>query len=194
MKSTPSRPSNALVSKPTSYSRVRSGPSSGLPSWLGVTAGCPSSAAIGSHVLTASNAPGAFPDSPTAARSFSVSHVSTGQKSWSERTYDALSLGYGWRPKSSPNALLPSTRSPAVTNSRSFQPTFSSKKKPALISRKRVSPVTERRAPEMSVGSPGPAKSSESIVVYRFRSSTSWPPHESCEVRLEPKSVENEPT
>src|SRR5205085_10827584 len=111
-------------SKPTSISRVRSGPRLGLPNCEGVTAGLPSSAATGSHVLVASNAPGALPDSPIAARSLNVGRNRVGQKLSSDTTYARLSFGYGCSPKLEPNELLPSTRRPPVTNNRSRQPTI----------------------------------------------------------------------
>ena len=52
------------------YSFVEPVPAT-FPIWFGVTPGFASSPAIGSQVRVASNAPGAFPDSPTAARSLS---------------------------------------------------------------------------------------------------------------------------
>ncbi len=81
--SKPTRPLNIAPSNPNSSSRLRSGPSAGLPSVTGVTPGFPSSAEMGSQVRTASNDPGARPDSPHAARSFMPSHQS-GQKLSSE--------------------------------------------------------------------------------------------------------------
>src|SRR5689334_3039209 len=135
-----------LDSRPSSSSRVRSGPRSALPTWLGVTAGLPSSPLVGSHVLTASNAPGALDDSPSAPRSLSVSHHDDGNHAWSESTYETPILGSVWSPKSLPNALFPSTRTPPVTNSRSFHDTCSCRKKPALITRRRLSSLNSGRA------------------------------------------------
>ena len=85
----------------------------------GVKAGFPSLAATGDQLRTASNAPGAFPASPIAARSLKLS-AHSGHQSMSERMYEALIFGYSCIPKSSPKALLPSIRRPAVTNSTSL--------------------------------------------------------------------------
>src|SRR5689334_3348954 len=86
------RPANTLASKPTSYSRVRSGPRFGSPTVAGVNAGFPSFAATGDQLRTASNAPGALPASPMAARSLKLS-AHLGHQSMSERMYEALILG-----------------------------------------------------------------------------------------------------
>jgi hypothetical protein len=137
---------------------------------------------MGDHVRTASNAPGALPASPTAARSFSVSHRSDGQKVWSDSTYETPNFGYAWSPKSLPKALLPSTRRPAVKNSRSRHASCSWTKNPALITRGAESRVTVRRAAVTNVGGPGPARSSPTAFVWCSLSSKSWPPHEALEV------------
>src|SRR5436190_702053 len=80
VRSRASRPASALDSRPSSISRVRSGPRFALPIWFGVIPGFPSSPAMGDQERTASKAPGAFPASPIAARSLSVSHLDDGQK------------------------------------------------------------------------------------------------------------------
>src|SRR5439155_13377886 len=92
-----------LTSKPSSTSRVRSGPNVESPTCATVTPGLPSSPATGSQVRTASNAPGALPDSPSAARSLSVGILRVGQKLSSDSTYEALTFGYDCRPKLLPN-------------------------------------------------------------------------------------------
>ncbi len=72
-----------------------------------ITPGCCSSPEPGSQVRCASNAPGAFPDSPSAPRNFMVPHHS-GQKAWSETRYESWTFGYVARPKPSPKVLKPS--------------------------------------------------------------------------------------
>ena len=62
--------------------------------WLAESGATASSPAIGDQVRAASNAPGALPDSPTAARSFMVSHHAAGQKPCSDSVYATPSLGY----------------------------------------------------------------------------------------------------
>ena len=93
VKTAPRRPPQKPASKPTSVSRVRSGPRFGLPSWPGVKPERPPSAAIGFQVRVASKAPGALPASPTAARNLKVSMRLDGQNDSSESTYDMLSFG-----------------------------------------------------------------------------------------------------
>jgi len=86
---------NAAASKPSSISLVRSGPRSGLPTLSGKNAGCPPHPVpvAFSHVRTASNAPGARPDWPHAARNF-ISGICFGQNVSSDATHDALNFGY----------------------------------------------------------------------------------------------------
>src|SRR5207247_1466490 len=82
---------NNAASKPSSASRVRSGPTSGLP----MAPGRKQDSLFEVHanqVLRASNAPGARPDQPREPRSF-VSPRAWGQKGSSEMTYDPLILG-----------------------------------------------------------------------------------------------------
>ena len=88
------RSPNAAASKPSSISLVRSGPRSGLPTLSGKNAGCPPHPVppAFSHVRTASNAPGARPDCPHAARTF-ISGITAGQYDSSDATHEALSLG-----------------------------------------------------------------------------------------------------
>ena len=167
-----------LASNPASISRVRSGPRFGLPSCPGVNAASPPSAAIGFHVRVASKAPGALPASPTAPRNLNVSMMDVGQKDSSDSTYEKLTFGYCWRPKLLPNALLPSTRSPAVTNSLSRNPITSCAKTPALMTRCMLTSVICRSEPLMSVGVPGPAKLSVCRSVLLTRLSNSCPPME----------------
>ncbi len=107
---------------------------------------------------TASNAPGAFPDSPTAARSLTVSRNRGDQNPSSDNTYDTPSFGYVCNPNPDPNALLPSTRTPPVTNSRSRHPIISCAKKPALMTRCSFSLTMLRNEPDVSVGMPGAEK------------------------------------
>ena len=115
---------------PTSHSAVTSGPRSGLPRLSGVNAGEPAKPA-GFQVRTASNAPGARPDWPYAARSFSEPSDSD-QKSSSLITHDTLAFGYTCSPKPEPNALLPSTRTPAVRKYLLLMSKTFWKKKPAF--------------------------------------------------------------
>src|SRR6266480_4041597 len=82
---------NNAASKPSSASRVRSGPTSGLP----MVPGRKQDSLFEVHanqVLRASNAPGARPDQPREPRSF-ISPRACGQKGSSEMTYDPLILG-----------------------------------------------------------------------------------------------------
>src|SRR3954464_2657502 len=100
------------LSKPVSTSAEISGPRFGLPLFFGTNAGLPFHAPDASQVRTASNAPGARPDRPYAARSFTLPHL--GQKLSPDSTHEPLTFGYVCSPKPEPNALLPSTRRPSV--------------------------------------------------------------------------------
>ena len=80
--------------KPMSISLVRSGPKSGLPTLSGKNAGWPPHPVLFafSHVRTASNAPGARPDWPYAARTL-IEPQPLFQNDSSESTQDALAFG-----------------------------------------------------------------------------------------------------
>src|SRR4051794_28872997 len=106
---------NSPASKPSSSSRPRSGLRSGLPMLLGVTALVASRPGTGAYVRSAESAAGCRPDSPYAARSFrTLNDFGHGQNDSSLRIHDALTLGYATHLKSSPKALLLSTRSAPV--------------------------------------------------------------------------------
>ncbi len=156
--STVARPPNSEASKPASISSLSSGPRSGLPKLSITTAGCSSSADVADHSFSASNAPGALPERPHAARSLKVSKMSVGQNDSSEIVYVADSFGYVARPKPSPNVLKPSQRTPAVRKILSWKPICSCRKKPPLRTRSRFS-KTCGTVPSPSSGSPGPANS-----------------------------------
>ena len=131
---------------------------------------------------TASNAPGARPASPYAARSLSVPNAGF-QKGSSESTYDALTFGYVCSPKSLPNALLPSTRAPAVRNSLSRKPNSSCTNTPALITFCRVSNPC-RAEPLDTVGTGMGGRFSAYPSTSRVSTAALCPPHDSVDLRL----------
>src|SRR5690349_9944421 len=143
---------------------------------------------MGDHVRTASNAPGALPDSPNAPRILNVSHFADGQNLCSESTYEKPTFGYGWSPKSSPNALLPSTRKPSVMKARSRHPICSCANSPAFTTRRRVSVPTVRTAPLVSTGSPGPENSVAVMPVWNSWSWNTWPPNDVVDTHVLPNS------
>src|SRR5436309_12675145 len=113
---------------------------------------------MGFQLRTASNAPGARPDQPTAPRSFTSPRFA-GQNGSSEITYDPLILGYACNPSVFPKALLPSNRTPPVRKYRSRSLNTSWKKNPAFTTRRRDSLPTNSAA-LLTTGRPGPGKPS----------------------------------
>ncbi len=123
-----------------------------------------------------------------------VSNQSVGQKSWSEMTYARLALGYFWRPKLSPNAEFPSTRSPRVRKSRSLYPSISWRKNPAFVWVNGSSVGWPGALPpDESVGTPGPAKSLVETCVQRWLSRKICPPHENVDLSSSPNGRMYEP-
>src|SRR5262249_45310401 len=95
-------------SKPSSSSLLRSGLRPGFPIEAGVM---PLAPVIGANVFNAANALGWRPDSPYAdLRRIELMVPANGHHDSSLATHDRLNFGYVTHMKSSPNALLLSTR------------------------------------------------------------------------------------
>src|SRR2546430_5937217 len=91
---------------------------SGLPTLPGKKQDRPADVQ-GICVRTASNAPGARPDQPSAPRSL-TSPTLAGQNGSSEITYDPLIFGEACKPSDLTDALFPSNRNPPVRKYRSL--------------------------------------------------------------------------
>src|SRR3954464_10306673 len=123
VKSMPKRSLNIPVSKPSSVPSTRSGLRLGLPIWDGVRMLLPRGPATGASVCRAVFSDGCWPEPPYAARSRRLlSHE--GRCCWiigsSLTTYEPLIFGYVTHLTLLPNALLLSTRTAPVRNSRSL--------------------------------------------------------------------------
>src|SRR5438132_4483112 len=124
------------VSKPSSVPSTRSGLSDALPTVPVVSTVCPLGPATGLSVRSAVLTPGCWPDPPYAARNRRLS-TNDGKCSFtlgsSLATHDTLAFGYDAHPAWLPNALLLSTRTAPVRNSRSFHDPSCCAKNPSVL-------------------------------------------------------------